>query len=302
MAVFANVVAWFPLRLMLGASQSLMWTTGETWVNHASDDKSRGRTVSIFISGIAAGFASGPFLQAEVGSEGWLPFLVGAALIAIIALPLFAGMGDRISGADRPSARLWQYVRLAPVPMFSNLAFAMVASSLMTLLVVYGLRLEMEEGPASRLIGWMGWGGVLMPLAIGYLADRMNRTLLLAIFVGLGALATVAMPYVVDMGVALSAVYMMVFGGMRAGHYGLGVMLLGERFRGADLPSATAVFGFMFGIGSFMGPAISGVAIDLWDPHGLPLVVALFYLVYLPVPLIAYLRRGRLPARSAPTP
>jgi hypothetical protein len=42
-----------------------------------------------------------------------------------------------------------------------------------------------------------------------------------------------------------------------------------------------------------MGPAVSGFAIDIWDPHGLPLVVAMFYLIFLPFPLIAYVRRKR---------
>ncbi len=293
MGVYVNVWAWFPLRFVMGMAQSVMWTTGETWVNHASDDKSRGRTVSFFISAIAAGFAAGPFLQAEVGSVGLLPFLASTGIIAVIILPLFASLRDRIDVAGRPSARLPQYIRLAPVPMFSNLFFAMIASSLMLLLAVYGLRLDMEEGPAARMIGWMGWGGVIMPLLIGYLADRMNRTLLLAWFVGLGAVATVALPWVGEMGVILAPLYLMIFGGLRAGHYGLAVMLLGERFRGADLPSATAIFGFMFGIGSFMGPALSGVAIDLWNPHGLPFVIALYYLLFLPFPLVAYLRHRR---------
>ncbi|MGY8996349.1 MAG: hypothetical protein ACKVH7_07910, partial [Alphaproteobacteria bacterium] len=61
----------------------------------------------------------------------------------------------------------------------------------------------------------------------------------------------------------------------------------------ADLPSATGVFGFMFGIGSVMGPSISGLAIDFWDPHGLPLAIAIFYLIFLPLPLIAWWRRRR---------
>jgi len=294
MGAFANVAAWFPLRLMLGAAQSLMWTTGETWINHASDDRSRGRTVSFFISAIATGFAIGPFVQAEIGSQGWTPFLIGAVMMGALTLPLFAAMADRISAGGTPSIRLSQYVPVAPVPMFSNLFFAMIASALMTLLAVYGLRLHMDEGSAARMIGWMGWGGVLVPLVIGYLADRVNRTLLLAFFIAFGALAAAGMPLLADMGVVTAAIYLMIFGGLRAGHYGLSVMLLGEKFRGAELPTATAIFGFMFGIGSFMGPAISGVAIDMWNPHGLPLVVALFYLAFLPLPIIAYLRRGRV--------
>ena len=292
MGLVVDVWLWFPLRFLMGGAQSMMWTTGETWINHVSDDKARGRTVSIFMTAIAAGFAMGPFLQAWTGMEGHLPFIVGGLLILGCLVPLAVSFNSRIDAEGRPSVRLHQYFRLAPLPMISNLVFASIASSMMALLSVYGLRLGMDGADAVKAIGWMGWGGVVMPLLIGYLADKVDRRALLAVFVALGALACAAMPWLTVMG-GWGFVYLMVFGGLRSGHYGLNVMLLGERFRGADLPSATAVFGFMFGCGSLIGPSLGGIAIDAWDPHGLPVAIALFYLAFLPMPVVAWLRRRR---------
>ena len=163
----------------------------------------------------------------------------------------------------------------------------------MALLAVYGLRQGMEAAEAARMIGWTGWGGVLVPLLVAWLANRIDRTLLLALFTGLSLAAVVGLPWALHGGWLLLPLYLMAFGGLRAGHYGLGMMLLGDRFRGADLPSATAVFGFMFGIGSVMGPALSGLAIDAWDPHGLIAAVALFHLLYLPLPLAAWFRQRK---------
>ena len=297
MGLFIDVWIWFPLRFLMGGAQSMMWTTGETWINHVSDDKTRGRTVSIFMTAIATGFAMGPFLQAWTGMEGHLPFIVGGILILGCLLPLAVSFNSRIDAEGRPSVRLHQYFRLAPLPMISNLVFACIASSMMALLSVYGLRLGMDGSSAVQAIGWMGWGGVVMPLLIGYLADKVDRRALLAMFVALGALACAAMPWLALMG-GWGVAYLMIFGGLRSGHYGLNVMLLGERFRGADLPSATAVFGFMFGCGSLIGPSIAGVAIDLWDPHGLPAAIALFYLAFLPMPILAWLRRNRAAERA----
>jgi len=261
MGLFIDVWLWFPLRFLMGGAQSMMWTTGETWINHVSDDKSRGRTVSIFMTAIATGFAMGPFLQAWTGLEGHLPFVVGGILAIGCAVPLLVSFNSRIDAEGRPSVRLHQYFRLAPLPMLSNLVFASIASSMMALLSVYGLRLGMDGSEAVQAIGWMGWGGVVMPLLIGYLADKVDRRALLAVFIALGALACAALPWLALMG-GWGVAYLMVFGGLRSGHYGINVMLLGERFRGADLPSATAVFGFMFGLGSLIGPSISGIAID----------------------------------------
>ena len=44
-----------------------------------------------------------------------------------------------------------------------------------------------------------------------------------------------------------------------------------------------------------MGPAIGGLAMDLWDPHGLAGAVLLFHLLLLPLPLVAWMRRHARP-------
>ena len=293
MSLAIDVWFWFLPRIAFGAAQSAMWTAGETWVNHASDDRSRARTIGIFMSAVAAGYAAGPFVLGWVGVAGQGPFLVAVAMAAGVAAPLLLRLGERIDADGRPSVSLPRYLRLAPVPMFSNLVFGTIGSALMALLAVYGLRQGMGAGEAARMIGWMGWGGVLVPLLVAWLANRIDRTLLLGLFTALSLAAAVGLPWALYGGWLLLPLYLMAFGGLRAGHYGLGMMLLGDRFRGADLPSATAVFGFMFGIGSVMGPALSGFAIDAWDPHGLIAAVALFHLLYLPLPLAAWLRQRK---------
>ncbi|MBN36312.1 MAG: hypothetical protein CMM46_16345 [Rhodospirillaceae bacterium] len=293
MMTFIDVWLWFPLRFAIGAAQSAMWTTGETWINHATDDRGRSRTVSIFMSVVAVGYATGPFVLAEVGAQSQLPFVLALCISPMIMLPLLLGWKDRISSNAGPSARLPAYIRLAPVPMISNLVFGMAGATLIALLAVYGLRMGMEEGAATRMIGWMGWGGVVAPLAIGFLANRLNRTLFLAGVIAASGLAMLALPLAVTWSGTVIAIYLMIFGGIRTGQWGLAMMLVGDRFRGADLPSATTVFGFMFGIGSIMGPALSGLAMDAWDPHGLVAAFVIFHLLTVPIPLIDWWRSRR---------
>ena len=309
MALFIDVWIWFPLRLALGAAQSMMWTTGETWLNHASDDRNRGRTISVFVFAIAVGFAVGPFILAETGSHGVLPFVTAAIMIVFVMLPLAIGLDVRIAPEDRPSARLHQYVRLAPVPMVANLLFGMIGSALMALLAVYGLRLGLDEAFSARMLGWQGWGGAAMTFLLVWLASRFDRVMLLACLAAAGALASLVLPWIPelrniatpgipwidDVGGVVLISYLMVFGGLRAAHYGIAVMLVGDRFRGADLPSATTVFGMMFCSGSIMGPALAGLAMDLWDPHGLAGVVFVFHLLLLPLPLLAWRHRRKAP-------
>ena len=69
--------------------------------------------------------------------------------------------------------------------------------------------------------------------------------------------------------------------------------MIGERFSGADLAAASALFGLLFGVGSILGPPFGGVAMESLPPHGVPLSIAVMWAVFLPFPVIALLRNGR---------
>jgi len=76
-----------------------------------------------------------------------------------------------------------------------------------------------------------------------------------------------------------------------SGVYTIAMVLIGERFRGADLAAASALFGIMWGSGSVLGPSLGGLAMDFYGPHGLPLALALMFALFLPLPAGAWLRR-----------
>jgi MFS family permease len=66
----------------------------------------------------------------------------------------------------------------------------------------------------------------------------------------------------------------------------IGVVLLGQSFRGSDLVAAYAVGGMVHGVGMVVGPLSIGAAIDRWGPEALPLGIALCCLIYLPITLV----------------
>jgi MFS family permease len=90
--------------------------------------------------------------------------------------------------------------------------------------------------------------------------------------------------------------FMLVYGAIMSAIYTVAMVIIGERFRGADLAAASALFGLMWGGGSILGPPIGGLAMDL-HPHGVPLALALLFVLFLPLPAGAWLRQR---SRSAP--
>ena len=87
LAVFRNVTVWFLLRFLLGVFNTGIFITSETWINQLAPPRMRGRIIGLYTTVAAAGFALGPLAIAIIGSQGWLPFLVGVVGI-LLALPL----------------------------------------------------------------------------------------------------------------------------------------------------------------------------------------------------------------------
>jgi hypothetical protein len=54
---------------------------------------------------------------------------------------------------------------------------------------------------------------------------------------------------------------------------------LGDRFSGALLLAGNSAFGVMWGLGGIIGPSVSGVAMDLMGPEGLPLTLGVLFAI-----------------------
>jgi MFS family permease len=287
--VFPNVWAWFPLRMIGGAGASLMWIVSEAWINQTVEDHSRGRILSIYSIAVSLGYAFGPLVLAQTGSEGWTPFIVGGAiaLAAASCTMLASGVAPAMSGSI--SARLPGYFLLAPLVMMCCFVTSAVDNILVALLPVYGNGVGLASGDALYLLTAVGIGGIVLQYPFGWLADRMDRrrlTLIIALFM---LLCTLVMPWALPVA-PYNAVLAFLLGGAIGALYTMGNVLLGERFRGADLAAASTLFAVMWNIGTLLGPAIGGLGLDLSAEYGLPLALSLMVASILPFAMQAALR------------
>ena len=125
-------------------------------------------------------------------------------------------------------------------------------------------------------------------VTMGTIRHTGPATLLLAcVLLTMGVL--LLMPRLVTIPIA-AEVYAFVFGGVEGMIYALGVMLVGERFKGAMLASATTMFTACWGAGTVLGPLLVGVGMDRFGAGTMALVICLFYILFLPLPVASFLR------------
>lgn len=290
--LFTSTGAWFLLRFVIGSAGGVLWVCGDAWVNEVATERIRGRVVAGYGVAIAAGFSLGPLLLSVTGSDSAAPFLISSAIILLSALPLLPVLRIAPSMGGEQAGGLFHYFKLTPIPMMMCLVYAVAEAILFTFLPLYGIDQGLDQRQVLHLIALIGFGGMLGQIPLGWLADQMDRTVLACLSIFFVAVVAFALPVVITLPV-WNLVSMLFLGAFASGIYMLSMVMVGERFSGADLAAASALLGLMFGAGSVLGPPIGGLAMKFFPPHGVPLSIALMFAAFLPVMVVALLRKDR---------
>jgi len=274
LAVFRDVMIWFPIRFFLGVAISAIFIISETWINQLAMPRIRGRIIGIYNTVAAAGFALGPLTLAVIGSQGWPPFLVGITGI-LIALPVFVLARDHLPGFDgRENASVFSFISLAPMLLLAVAFAALFDQVALSFLPIYGLRHGLTEATSSLALAVMIIGNVVLQIPIGWLADRISRRFLMSIMAIATMIGSLLLSLLIE-GSMLLWPMLFVWGAIAFGIYTIALVELGDRFSGALLLAGNGAFGMMWGIGGIFGPPVAGAAMDLIGPEGLPVILGL---------------------------
>lgn len=291
LGLWQDVYIWFPMRFLLGAAGSMLWSASEIVINELADEDWRGRIIGVYGSAGAAGFAVGPLILIMTGTDGLLPFIVTAAFVVAAGLPLFWLRNEADADGHDSQPNLRRIFRLVPHIMLLNLTYAAAVEAYIAFFPLFGLHIGLDEARSLSLLTTFALGGVVLQLPLGWLADRMHRHRLLLICLVVTMIGFLVLPEVVSQSVA-GPMFAFALGGVEGMIYALGVILLGQRFRGAELAAASVLYTGMWGAGTMLGPAIIGAGMDFFGDHSMPYLIAAIYAVYLPVLLKAWPRQA----------
>ena len=97
---------------------------------------------------------------------------------------------------------------------------------------------------------------MVLALPLGWVADHVNRMGMLVVIILFTMVGLLAMPYVLPLQPWMVFLFMFAFGGVEGMIYALGVVLIGERFKGAQLAAATTAFTAGGGLDAITTPPV----------------------------------------------
>ncbi|XBQ15639.1 MAG: MFS transporter [Oceanicaulis sp.] len=278
-----DVTVWFVLRFLIGLPVTVIFVASETWINQLAKPEKRASLLAVYATVLSGGFGSGGLLLAALGSEGVTPWFAGGAIFLLGAIPIMLLRGPGIAPPEKGEASpraMWRAARLAPAAILAGLVFGALETGVFSLMPVYAERLGFTETAVGVLVAVGALGAIAMQIPMGRFADAAGRLTALRLIAG-GAVVIALL--IALAGARLWAVYPLVFlyVGVASAFYTVGLALIGERVKLSALAPANAAFIFAYGVGSLIGPPLSGAAMDGFDPYGLLLAFAAFALLYL---------------------
>lgn len=276
-----DVAMWFAARFVMGACFSALWTTTEIWLNGAVDERHRGRIVGGSSSLYALCQFAAPMVLGATGVSGSLPLIVAMIPLvagAVVAMLLPIGRdptNERHDALHRGGIRA--ALSLGGIVIVVAFLSGIGETAMQALLPLYGLAHGLNDASAARLVAVFGLGEAAMVMVLGWMADRLGRTLTLKLAASVATGTMFLMPFA--MGHSLLLVPLLfAAGGTIAGMYALGVILIGQDFRGQRLAAVSTGFGMAYSAGSVLGATPVGYLIDLFGPEALPISIALGFL------------------------
>ena len=269
--------AWLALRMVLGFCVNTVYVAGEAWLGRATAPHRRGRVSGIYNAALAGGFCVGPLAIPLLGSNGPMPLLACAGLLAASALATVAL--SRRAGATRGEPTV-----LADLPRF-----AVAAPGLLVLILVFGAidavalallpaRIAAESAAASSgdgareaalFVAVMHLGMMVAQPAIGAAVDRIGARCVSALCLLVTAAAFGAMAVAPGAVLPLAAIGGAAFMGIHT----CALTALVSEHRGPGLVAGTVAFSLAYSAGATVGLTGAGAAADLAPAAGIGTVL-----------------------------
>ena len=275
---FDTLAAWFVIRLVQGMTISVLFVLSEAWITESAGDANRGKVVAIYASVLSASFGAGPLLISFIGIDGWTPFVLGAIVIVFGIIPFTLIRDNPQADPDESTpSGFFEFAPKAPMLLAAVGIFSIFDAATLSLFPVYGIYNGLDLATSANLLTALILGNMLLQLPIDWLADRVEHRWVLAGCALTASVCLLMVPALIHS--PLKWPLLVVAGTAGYGVYTVSLASLGNRFSGIELVNGASAFALVWGFGALFGSISGGWVMLGFGPHGLPVALALTYLL-----------------------
>ena len=292
--LIAHPVSWTVFRVVIGFCFSAVYVTAESWLNNSVTNKYRGQALSLYMIVQMTGVTAAQGLLVLGDPAGFSLFVVLSVLVSISFAPILLSVTPVPAFATTRPMTLRALIEVSPLGCVGMVLTGGMFAALFSMSGVFATQAGLGLGQISIFVASIYLGGTLLQAPIGWLSDRMDRRVLVAIvsLIGVGA----CLLAIVGSGVfwlLCGATFLM--GGMVNPLYALLIAYTNDFLEHEQMAAAGGGLVFINGVGAIFGPLVVGAVMTIIGPQGFFL-----YLAFLLATLAGY-AGYRMTVRPAPS-
>lgn len=293
-AAVPDPIAWAAMRFVVGFCFSGVYVVCESWLNDASTNETRGKTLSLYMIVQMLGIISAQFIVNFADASSYILFVVMSVLVSVSFAPiLLSATPAPVFQGAKPMTLRQLYVT-SPLGCVGMFFMGAVFAGMFGMSAVYGAEKGLSVADITTFVAVMYLGGMVLQYPIGWMSDRMDRRRLIT-FTCLVAAATMipAAAFAGSYIVLLVAAF--VLGGLGNPLYSLLIAYTADYLEPEDMAAASGGLMFINGSGAVLGPFIVGAMMTNLGPDFFFVFMALNFAI------IAGYGLYRMTRRAAPS-
>jgi MFS family permease len=255
MPLIVGPVAWLALRGIAGFGCAGLFIATESWLNAKAQPIDRGRVFSLYMFGTFFALAVGQLLIGRAKIETAAPFDGIVALFAVALVMVSMTRAEPPGATEAETLRYGQLARTAPIAVAGCALSGLISSAFYALVPAW----MQDAGTARETIALFMLAAVLGGLAfqvpVGWLSDRFDRRLLLAVLaLGFASIAVILVRLPRSLPAVLPAATLL--GGFMSTLYPVCVSHAHDLMPADRVVAVSGRLILLSGIGSVVGPLI----------------------------------------------
>lgn len=279
-ALVVDAVAWILFRGIAGFSIAGGYMVIESWLNERVNNDTRGTVFSIYMAVSMIAVMAGQFTL-PLGDIGTATlFMIGAIIYALALMPTGLSNAQSPQPLTQVSVDLGGLYRKSPAAAVGSLMAGAVSGSWFNLAPVFAQQNGLSNGQGAAMLAVAMVSGALFQIPLGRYSDRVDRRYIMALSGAAGCLFCALILFVGIGNIYLFLAAVFLLGSVLLPIYALNVAHANDFAQPDEFVAVSGGLLIIYGLGTMLGPLLSGAVMDQFGPSSLFAVIGLIMATY----------------------
>jgi len=244
-----------------------VYITAESWLNDASSNENRGKSLSLYMIVQMAGIVFAQWIVTQGDISGYVLFIVPSVLVSLAFAPVLLSVRPMPAFETTKPMKIISLIEASPLACFGMFMLGGVFAAQFGMSAVYASRVGLTVSEVSLFVSAIYVSALVLQYPIGWMSDRMDRRVLIIWLAMIGAAGSM-IAFLLPGSYALILVSGAIVGGTSNPLYALLIAYANDYLESDDMASASGGLLFINGIGAIAGPLTVGFMMDTIGNNG----------------------------------